>query len=574
VAGRVEADLDAVFVQPAHAGGRMTDAVVRVLLVADDPADARFTRDLLSAADRSGFEIEIVDRLAEAGTVLARRSTDVALFESAICDPDWIREVGDTCAIAPDVPFLVLTGSSDESTAVEVIRAGAQDCLEKSRLTGELLTRAIRSGIERKRREISRHRLPRDVESEHERLRFLVDAGMLLAASLDFEETLESVASLAVRSIADFCIIDVVDTDGETRRLSVAHADAGKADLAARLRAFPIDRGRAHLSAIALDSAEPRVVDVTPELLRSVAQDEEHLRTLEELGPVSYIAVPLRARDRSLGALVMISSNRSYTAEDLQLAQELGRRAALAVDDARLYREAHRVIRARDEVLRIVSHDLRNPLSTITMSADILLDAQVNFSEEQKIRQLHVILRSAERMNRLIGDLLDVARVEAGQLAIDPMYYDPRRLVREAVELHTALATARSLQLRGEADEVLPPVLADRDRILQVLANLIGNAIKFTPEGGDLVVRAQAAGDRVRFSVTDTGPGIPEQQLSQLFRPFWQGRRGGRDGAGLGLAVAKGIVEAHGGEIGVESTVGVGTTVFFTLVAVEDRRDR
>ncbi|MBA2670452.1 MAG: response regulator [Gemmatimonadetes bacterium] len=551
----------------------MTDTDVHILLVEDNAGDALLIREWLRDAGWLPGKLIVADRVASAREVLATATIDVILLDLNLPDSDGVDTVLQIYLAAPQVPIIVLTGLDDQTAALGALKAGAQDYLIKGRMDGALLARAIRYGIERKRLEADRERLRERLEAEHERLRFLANAGVVLAASIDFEETLASVASLAVEFLADYCVIDIVEEDGEIRRLQVAHSNPEMADIADQLLRFPLDRNRPHLVSAALDNRQATIVrEITDEVLQSVAQNEEHLRILRALDPISYIAVPLLARDRLLGTLLFVSCSHSYSDGEMRLAEELARRAALAVDDARLYRRAQDVIRARDEVLRIVSHDLRNPLSTISMSAEILMDENMSFTEEQKLRQLRIVLRSAERMNRLIGDLLDVSRIEAGQLSLDASYHAPERLVGEAIDLHQAQATAKVLSISGQVEDGLPPVLADRDRILQVLANLIGNAIKFTPEGGTISVTAENAGDEVRFAVRDTGPGIPPEQLSNLFRPFWQGRRGGRDGAGLGLAVSKGIVEAHGGTISAESEVGTGTKVSFTLKPASERR--
>ncbi len=548
-----------------------SDAAVRVLLVEDNPGDALLTREMLREAHLE-YHITHVSRLACVADALRGGEFDVLLLDLSLPDATGVDTVVRAYETAPHLPIIVLTGTDSEEQAVAAMKAGAEDYLVKGRVDGALLARSIRYAKERKRLQNSHERLRERLEVEHQRLRFLADAGMVLAASLDYEETLESVASLAVQSLADFCVIDIVEADGEIRRLRVAHADPDRAEIAERLRNAKLDRNRRHLSSSALGSNRPEMQNVTPELLRELSQGEEHHSILNALEARSYIAVPLNARDRLLGAAVLISSRKHYTDDDLRLAGELARRAALSVDDARLFRHANEVIRARDEVLRIVSHDLRNPLSTITMSVDLLLDPKVGFTEEQKARQLHVVLRSAERMDRLIGDLLDVARLEAGRMSLNLAHEDPRRLIGEAVELHTAMATARSITLVNEGGAPLPPVRADRDRILQVLANVIGNAIKFTPDGGTIRMDLSDHGESIAFRVCDTGSGIEADQLSQLFRPFWQGRRGGRDGAGLGLAISRGIVEAHGGRIWADSEVGAGTCVSFTIPLARERR--
>jgi len=260
----------------------------------------------------------------------------------------------------------------------------------------------------------------------------------------------------------------------------------------------------------------------------------------------------------------MSDSGRRYAAADLAVAQDMARRAALAIDNARLYREAQEAVRARDSVLGVVSHDLRNPLTAVLLNADAILQDPTLSLPEWAADGLGMIVRSAEAMEHLIRDLLDVARIESGQLRVSPRPHDPGRLVLDATELFTPLAEERGVHLVGIPPERAPLVRADRDRALQVFSNLVGNALKFTPPDGVVTVGAAADGGAVRFWVRDTGPGIPESEFPFLFDRFWQGS-GRREGAGLGLPIARGIVEAHGGRVWVESEIGVGTTFHFTL---------
>jgi signal transduction histidine kinase len=168
-------------------------------------------------------------------------------------------------------------------------------------------------------------------------------------------------------------------------------------------------------------------------------------------------------------------------------------------------------------------------------------------------------------MNRLIGDLLDVSRIESGRLVVDPHPQSVEPLLAEAAEMLTPLAATRGLTFRAPVEAELPRVLADTSRVLQVISNLGGNAIKFTPPGGMVLLTAEHAGSEVRFAVTDTGPGIPEEQLPHIFSRFWQAHGTDRRGIGLGLSIAQGIVEAHGGRIWVTSRLGEGTRFFFTI---------
>jgi PAS domain S-box-containing protein len=231
---------------------------------------------------------------------------------------------------------------------------------------------------------------------------------------------------------------------------------------------------------------------------------------------------------------------------------------------ARRLIEAEAATRARDEVLAVVAHDLRNPIHTISMAAAMLCEADSTSAINVR-RSAEIIRHGAERMSRLVQDLLDFRRAETGHLHVQPRDESVEALVARSLELLRPIAAAASLDLRVEVPAPLPAVLADGNRIEQVLSNLVGNAIKFTPPGGCVLVRAERDKAGVRVSVVDTGSGIPPAQLPHVFSRFWQGRRADRRGLGLGLPIAKGIVEAHGGRIWAESEVGVGSAFHFVL---------
>ncbi len=220
--------------------------------------------------------------------------------------------------------------------------------------------------------------------------------------------------------------------------------------------------------------------------------------------------------------------------------------------------------RLSGELLAIVSHDLRTPLSTIALGTTLLEDASQG--QEDRTHVIEIIKRAADRMERLIKDLQEMGRLDAGRtLRVDARSVELATLLREACEALRIQAGTKQLDV--SCDIPAPPiaVCADPDRICQVLGNLIGNAIKFTPRGGRIVLAARREGREVRVSVTDQGPGIPEADLPRVFEPYWQAESTARQGAGIGLKIAKGLVEAHGGRIWVESKVGEGTTFSFTL---------
>jgi signal transduction histidine kinase len=226
--------------------------------------------------------------------------------------------------------------------------------------------------------------------------------------------------------------------------------------------------------------------------------------------------------------------------------------------------EAEQAARTRDEVLALVAHDLRNPLNLVLTSGMFLLDT-VEGLEPGAEEQLRMIQRAAGQMNRLIADLLEVAGMEAGNFSVEPAAEDVDPLLRGVCRAMEHAASAKRIELVCEIETAMPLVHADRDRIDQVLGNLIGNAVKFTPEGGQILVGAERDGARVRIRVADTGAGIDAANLPHVFDRFWQAKRSRDSGAGLGLAIARGIVAAHGGEMWVESEPGSGSTFFFTL---------
>jgi len=419
----------------------------------------------------------------------------------------------------------------------------------------------------------------RDVTERHNasaRLQVLADAGRELAASLDYEATLRTIANLAVKSLADFCAMDIVQDDGGVARVAVAHRDPAAAGLAAALQRIPLDRSRPHPVWKVLDTGQTVLLDeVEPSLLEAIARDEEHLRLLREMSPRTVLAVPLAARGHMLGAMQFFSCTprRYRDAADVALAEDLGRRAALALDNARLYLEAQRAIAARDDVLSILSHDLGNPLSTIFIRSRVLLRTLPQELASAR-EQVEGIRTAAEEMDRLITNLLDLRRIEAGRLVLERRKHSAAALLERVRESFGVLAAEKSLSLEFHCCEPAPTVHVDRDRVLQVLGNLVGNAIKFTPPGGRIDVRvAQDGSGEVRFEVQDTGPGIPPEQLPHLFDRFWQARRSGRRSVGLGLSIAKGIVEAHGGRIWVESEPGAGARFYFTLPAGEEKAE-
>jgi PAS domain S-box-containing protein len=397
--------------------------------------------------------------------------------------------------------------------------------------------------------------------------RFLADAGEALAVSLDSDQTLALVARLAVPTLGDACLADVY-YGGALHRVASAHADpAAESILREMALRFPPDPAGSLPSAHVVRTHDVVLVhEVTDDWLAEHIGIEEHREMFRRLGTRSIMAVPLIAHGRGVGALSFHSMRRTYGPDDLQLAVDLARRAALAIDNARLHDDLRAAIRARDEMMGIVSHDLRNPVQAVKMLA-AAISASIDHPRGQSLAVEHagVIRRAAEQMDTLIQDLLDVVRIDAGQLHIQPRVVGVAELLSAALATLEPLVEAKSITLTTSIEPGLPDVVVDAERIAQVLSNLVGNAIKFTPAGGQITVTAELVDGLVRVSVTDTGPGIPADQLGRIFDRFWQARRSSPHGAGLGLSIAKGIIEAHGGRISASSQMGMGTGIAFTV---------
>jgi len=331
--------------------------------------------------------------------------------------------------------------------------------------------------------------------------RFLAEAGAVLGASLDYEQTLATVAHLVVRDFADWCTIELVEDHEQAWRRKVISRDPSKADLGARLERMPIDRDRPYLTRTVFDTKQSLLIENVPaDAFESAAQGSEHQRILREVNPSSLMALPLLSRGQLLGVLAFISSggSRPYGQSDLRLAEALADRAALAIENARLYNASVRATQVRDQVLGFVAHDLRNPLSAITIQASALRRSG-NEPERRSRKPVEGIQRAASRMNHLIQDILDVTRLEGGQLSVERARVPGGQLVFDAVEAQTPLAASASVNLEHDVDPAVADVWADRDRVLQVFENLIGNAVKFTNAGGRITAGAASRDGEVLF---------------------------------------------------------------------------
>ncbi|HEX4459685.1 MAG TPA: ATP-binding protein [Polyangia bacterium] len=396
-----------------------------------------------------------------------------------------------------------------------------------------------------------------------ERLSLLTEASATLSASLDYATTLARVAELPLPMLGEWSVVHLVD--GDVMRRSGHHVDPTKQSLLDEMLAQPRSADAPPPSSLWSGRVTAEIYDRTLEA-RVDPADLERARTL---GLRAGMTAPLTARGQTFGALTVLSGRlRRYEPADLALLRDLAHRAALAIDNARVLQQAEEAAELRRDLVAIVAHDLKNPLNAIGMAGSLLSrQAAPGADGDRARRQSSIITRACERMNRLIHDLLDVSAIDAGRLELDRQRIGLGGLMTEALEAIAPLAQERSIALVRQidaSDEELE-VLADRERLLQVLANLLGNAVKFTDEGGTVMLRGGRGALGLEVAVSDTGCGIAPEHVPHVFDRYWRVGTQNRAGTGLGLSIVKGIIDAHGGMVSVDTTPGRGSTFTFSI---------
>jgi len=397
-----------------------------------------------------------------------------------------------------------------------------------------------------------------------QRQSFLAQAGERLASAFGSEETLTQVVTLAVPTLADGCFLEEYSADG-FHTVAVAHFDKAVESVLGKVRAIG-PRAPLPEDPLSLILQNRRPVLISEDASGRVAAasgSQIHIDAVTAMGARAALFLPMMARGKLIGALCLFRSSRGFDLDEAVFAEDLSRLAALALDNARLHETLRRNLRWRDEMIGIVSHDLRNPVAAVKM----LTQAMINSADKPSsdLQNIFLMAQAADQMDALIRDLLDVSRLESGNLRIAPEAVHPRDLVTESLKTLVPLADEKGISIGSDVAAELRPVYADPERIQQTMSNLVGNAIKFTKKGGSIAVTAREDAGTVIFSVSDSGVGIPTLQLPYVFERYWQSARTEKHGAGLGLAIAKGIVEAHGGSIWIESEPDKGTTVLFSL---------
>ncbi|MBI4040317.1 MAG: PAS domain S-box protein [Deltaproteobacteria bacterium] len=401
-----------------------------------------------------------------------------------------------------------------------------------------------------------------------DRQKFLMDATEILTSSLDYYETLNRVAHVVVPTLADWCCIHLLDERNNIQCVSVAHKNPELEQWATEIqKRYPVDLKGTHGIANVIRTGKPDFcAEVPDQLLIENAYNEEHLSMMRSVNLKSYMTIPLLARGRILGCLSLLYSEqkRDLTEKDLELATELARRAAMAIDNAKLYEEAQTAIRARDEFLSIASHELKTPISSLKLQLQ-MTQRGINLSENKTppvhklFRAVDLSAKQVDRLTLLVDELLDVSKIRSGKLSFNFEEIDLVEILKEIQE--------RFCNEIVHFELIAPPhVLGhwDRFRLEQVFVNLVGNAIKYAPGKPFRIEINQTFQDAI-ITVQDEGPGIDKEKQRRIFNRFERGDTSERiSGLGLGLFIAKGVISGHGGSIDVESELGKGTK--FTIV--------
>jgi PAS domain S-box-containing protein len=400
------------------------------------------------------------------------------------------------------------------------------------------------------------------------RLRMLADAGAILAASSDYQTALQDLADMLVPTLADWCVVDVLEANG-VRRVAVAHPDPAMRARAEQIQAhYPPDPDRPGGVGDAMRSREPQIVsEITDEMLVGAARDGKHLGLLRGLGLKSAAILPLIARDQVFGAITLArtAASNAYELEQRPFLEDLARRAAVALDNARLLHEAQEAVRLRDDFLAMASHDMRTPLGAILGNLQLAqrkIGRLGGEADETLTRNIENAVRTTGKLANLVDELMDVTLLRTGQdLQLAPEDVDLVTLAAEVAAEHLRQSDRHVLRIEGEPNL---PGKWDRSRVERVLDNLIGNAVKYSPDGGAVVVHAERTDGMAVVRVSDEGIGIPAGELEEVFKPYHRATNTtGLRGIGLGLAGAREVVRQLGGDLTATSQEGQGST--FTL---------
>lgn len=400
-------------------------------------------------------------------------------------------------------------------------------------------------------------------------LRYLAEASKILSSSLDYQTTLNSIAQLAVPQIADWCSVVMLDKTGNLEQVAIAHKDPKKIKWAKKLR----ETQKTDMNA---PTGAPNVIRtgkseiyplITDEMLVAMAKNKEELAVARSIGFTSAMVVPIFPQKKSVGAITFVTTEtrRHYSPTDLLIAEELGNRASVAIENAQLYKGSQDAITLRDDFISVASHELRTPITSIKMFTHVLKRQAKQLGDEKAIKNLVKMDKQLNKLTDLIYDLLNVSKIQAGKIVFEAKKFDFDALMKEVTDVIGQSMTKHSIILEGKTDK---KIFGDEDRIGQALNNLISNAIKYSPKAHKIIIKLSSDITTVRVSVQDFGIGMAKQHHEKIFQRFYRvtdEKDNTFPGLGIGLYITNEIITRHGGKLWVESQRGKGSTFSFSL---------
>jgi signal transduction histidine kinase len=543
-------------------------------------ADGRSSTELLDElrASEARFR-EVIERNADAIVVVDGEG--IVRYANPMAERLFVRPGEELVGTA--IGFPIVAG---ETTELDVISQGAPRVVEMrvvpSRWDGrDAYIASLRDITERKQAERDAQRLIREqlarqaAEELASRQRFLLAGSARLLASLDYDATLGTLAHLCVTGVADWAVVFCTDGEGHPEKVEVAHHDQAKEVPAKELKELLAGHNGVHPIVEAFNSRTPRRVDqVDAAVLNTLCHNSHEAELVRELGADALLILPMLARGKQIGGVVLLraGAGRAFTDGDMALAEDIAARGALAVDNAKLYEQATKADRARADLLAVVSHDLRTPLTAIVGYADLLAMGIPHALPPESAVQVERIRKSAQHLMYLMNELLTFTRLDAGHETLNLREVDVRDVVREVTTFVEPSVRTRGLRLVSSVPAEPLPLRTDPDKLRQVLLNLAGNAVKYTRAGEVRVHLTVDGAHGAVIQVQDTGVGISAEDLAKIYEPFWQvdaTQRSQDGGTGLGLSIVRRMVDLLGGRVEVASALGEGTTFTVRLSGAE-----
>ncbi len=400
-------------------------------------------------------------------------------------------------------------------------------------------------------------------------LLFLAEASKLLSSSLDYQTTLDAVAKLAVPQVSDWCTIELLDDVGELNQVVVAHKDPEKVKWALELRKHrPVDMNAPTGTPNVLRTGKSELYPlITDEMLVAMSKTKKELQLLRSIGFTSAMVVPIFSKEKAIGTISFITTttNRQYNQASLAIAEELGTRASIAIENARLYKGSQEAISMRDDFISVASHELKTPVTSVKMFTQVLKKHSEQIGDTKAVSHLSKMDKQIDKLTELIYDLLNVSKIQAGRMEFRNELFDFDKAIKDIVVILQTTTESHKLVLTGKTCR---NVYGDQERIGQVVNNLVSNAIKYSPKADKVLVNLSADDNNVRVDVTDLGIGMAKQHLEKIFERFYRvydTTDKTFPGLGIGLYISSEIIKRHGGKLLVESDPGKGSTISFFI---------